>query len=76
MGLWDEFYSWVILPRTHSTGGWVGPTAHLNALEERKLLSPLGVKPQFPGCQTFSLVTILNVLYQPLAVKVKYLTVL
>lgn len=76
MGLRDELYSWVILPGTLSVGGWVGPTAHLDALEKRKLLSPPGIEPQFPGCQTHSLVTILNVLYHLLAVTVKYLNVL
>jgi hypothetical protein len=34
MGLRDEFDSWVILLGTHSVRGWVGPTAHLDALEK------------------------------------------
>ena len=40
MELRDEFYSWVILPDTHSVGGCIGPTAHLDALEKRKLFPP------------------------------------
>jgi hypothetical protein len=34
MGLRDEFDSWVILSGTHNVRGWVGLTAHLDALEK------------------------------------------
>jgi hypothetical protein len=38
------------IPGTHSTGGWVGPTASLDTKVREKILSPLlGIEPRSPG---------------------------
>jgi hypothetical protein len=37
-------------PRTHCTGGWMGPRAGLDTEATRKILSPLpGMEPRSPG---------------------------
>jgi hypothetical protein len=44
------------VPSTHWTGGWVGPKAGLDAVENRKNpLHLLGTKPQFNGHPACSL---------------------